>query len=59
MSDWLNNWEDTAAKLGKISRRTVTKLWSTGELSSVMIGSRRFSTDSQIAEYIAGLEKSA
>lgn len=56
MGNWLNDWESTATKLGGISRRTVTKLWTSGELGSVTIGSRRFSSDEQITDYIRRLE---
>lgn len=60
MSDnWLNNWRSTAAKLGGISRAQVFKLWASGDLASVMIGTRRFSTDKQIAAFIAGLAAAA
>lgn len=57
MSDnWLNNWRSTAAKLGGISRAQVFKLWASGDLASVVIGTRRFSTDEQIADFIAALQ---
>lgn len=60
MSDhnWLNNWQATAAKLGGISRAKVFELWASGDLGSVMIGTRRFSTDEQIASFIASLPTS-
>nr|WP_147376156.1 helix-turn-helix domain-containing protein [Mycobacteroides abscessus] len=45
--------------LGDISRSTVRRLWRSGQLKSVQIGSRRFSTSGQIAEYIARLESVA
>ncbi|MDO2969557.1 hypothetical protein [Mycobacteroides abscessus] len=45
--------------LGDISRSTVRRLWRTGQLKSVQIGSRRFSTSGQLADYIAQLEKVA
>lgn len=57
--DWLNDWRATAEKLGGLSRAKVFALWKDGGLDSVVIGSRRFSKDSQIAEFIAGLKKSA
>ena len=57
--DWLNDWRATSAKLGGLSRAKVFALWASGNLGSVMIGSRRFSKDSQIAEFIAGLKRSA
>lgn len=55
----MNDWEATGAKLGGISRSLVFQLWRTGELSSVKVGGRRFSTDKQIAEYISRLEGAA
>ena len=59
MSNWLNDWRATGAKLGGIGRTLVFELWKDGALGSVTIKSRRFSTDEQIAEYIAGLKRSA
>lgn len=56
----MNSWQETSAKLGGISRSTVFALWASGELGSVRVGKkRRFSTDKQIAEYIAKLEGAA
>lgn len=55
----MNDWETTADKLGKISRSFVFRLWASGELGSVRIGKRRFSTDAQIADYIQRLEVGA
>lgn len=55
----LNDWEATALKLGGISRTLVFKLWHSGELASVKVGGRRFSTDRQISEYISRLEGAA
>ena len=55
----MNDWEATSKKLGGISRTFVFKLWKTGQLGSVTLGSRRFSTDDQIAAYIAKLPKGA
>lgn len=49
----LNNWRETGEKLGNASRTTVFKLWATGELGSVKVGKLRFSTDDQIANFIA------
>ncbi|MHA7661843.1 hypothetical protein [Mycolicibacterium sp. HS_4_1] len=57
MSNWLNDWRGTAAKLGGVSRTLVFELWKSGELKSVTIKSRRFSTDEQIATYIQSLEE--
>lgn len=42
-----------------IGRSAVFGLWSSGELASVTIGRRRFSTDRQIDEYLARLEAEA
>lgn len=55
----MNDWEATRLKLGGISRSLVFELWSSGTLASVKIGRRRFSTDKQISDYIAGLESGA
>ncbi len=55
----MNDWEATAAKLGGVSRTLVFQLWASGQLGSVTIGRRRFSTDKQINEYIAKLEGAA
>lgn len=55
----MNDWEATASKLGGISRSLVFQLWRTGELASVKVGKRRFSTDKQVAEYISRLEGAA
>jgi len=53
-----NNCVETARKLG-VGRTTVFSLWKSGELGSVMIRSRRFSTDNQIAQYLARLEEAS
>ncbi len=55
----MNGWEATGLKLGGISRSLVFQLWRTGELASVKVGKRRFSTDRQISEYISRLEGAA
>lgn len=55
----MNGWEATASKLGGISRSLVFQLWKTGELPSVKVGKRRFSTDKQIIDYISRLEGAA
>jgi len=55
----MNDWEATSAKIGGISRSLVFQLWRTGELASVKVGKRRFSTDRQITEYISRLEGAA
>lgn len=55
----MNTWEATGLKLGGISRSLVFKLWRTGELGSVKVGKRRFSTDHQIKSYIEKLESAA
>ena len=52
----VNDWRATGEKLGGICRSFVFSLWASGELSSIKIGRRRFSTDHQIAEYVARLE---
>jgi hypothetical protein len=48
----------TSAKLG-VGRSKVFELWKSGQLKSVTIGRRRFSTDHQIEEFLAGLERRA
>lgn len=55
----MNNWEAVSLKLGGISRSQVFKLWRTGQLDSVTIGSRRFSTDAQVSAFITKLESVA
>jgi len=51
----LNDWRAVGARLG-IGRSKVFELWKTGQLGSVRIGSKRFSTDRQIEEFIEHLE---
>lgn len=53
----MNDWKAVATKLS-VGRTTVFALWNSGQLASVRIASRRFSTDRQLAEYIARLEQS-
>lgn len=55
----MHDWEATASELGGISRTMVFQLWKSGALASVKIGRRRFSTDKQIADYVARLEGAA
>ncbi|SBS77826.1 conserved hypothetical protein [uncultured Mycobacterium sp.] len=55
----MNDWKATADKLGGVGRSTVFGLWASGELPSVRIGKRRFSTDRQIEDYISRLEGAA
>lgn len=55
----MNDWKATATKLGGVGRSMVFGLWASGELRSVKIGKRRFSTDKQIADYITKLESAA
>lgn len=52
----MNDWKATGARLGGVSRSTVFALWLSGELGSVKVGKRRFSTDRQIEQYIERLE---
>lgn len=56
MTATLHNWQATAERLGGLSRTTVFALWKSGALGSVTIGSRRFSSDAQIDEYINALQ---
>ncbi|WP_024443365.1 hypothetical protein [Mycobacterium sp. UM_WGJ] len=53
----MNDWQATSDRLGGISRSTVFGLWYSGELGSVKIGKRRFSTDKQIDEFVQRLER--
>lgn len=53
-----NNYAVVGARLG-VSRTVVFNLWASGELASVTIGRRRFSTDRQIDDYLARLESAA
>lgn len=53
----MNDWQATGDRLGGISRSTVFGLWASGELGSVKIGKRRFSTNKQIDDYIQRLER--
>ena len=55
----MNDYKATGQRLGGISRSSVFKLWDTGQLGSVKVLGRRFSTDRQIEEYIAKLEGAA
>ncbi len=55
----VNDWEAVSLELGGISRSLVFALWKSGALASVKIGRRRFSTDKQIADYVARLEGAA
>ena len=55
----LHGWQEVAHQLGGICRSKVFELWESGQLGSVKLGKLRFSTDRQIAEYIAKLESAA
>lgn len=55
----MNDHKAVSIKLGGIGRTKVFALWKSGQLGSVTIGSRRFSTDRQIDEFIARLEGAA
>lgn len=50
-----NDHREVGARL-RIGRSAVFSLWASGELGSVTIGRRRFSTDRQIDEYLSRLE---
>ncbi|MFN6548896.1 hypothetical protein ACP6C7_07240 [Mycolicibacterium septicum] len=54
----MNDWEAVAARLS-VGRSTVFALWQSGQLASVKIAARRFSTDRQLDEFIARLEGAA
>lgn len=53
-----NDHRQVGARL-RIGRSAVFKLWASGELGSVTIGRRRFSTDRQIDEYLSRLERAS
>ncbi|SUA02966.1 putative excision nuclease [Mycolicibacterium fortuitum] len=53
-----NDHVQTGARLG-IGRTKVFELWYSGELASIKIGRKRFSTDRQIDDYLARLEGAA
>ena len=53
-----NDHAQTGIRLG-VGRSKVFELWKSGELASITIGSRRFSTDRQIDDYLARLEAAA
>ncbi len=55
----MHDWKAVSGKLGGLSRTTVFALWQSGEMPSVKIGKRRFSTDKQIRDYIEKLEAGA
>lgn len=54
----MNDWAAIAEQL-RVKRSTVFQLWGSGQLGSVTIGRRRFSTDRQIADFIRRLEMNA
>lgn len=53
-----NDHRQVAERLG-VGRSTVFGLWASGELASVTINRRRFSTDRQLDEYMSRLEAQA
>lgn len=53
-----NNHSAVGARLG-VSRTVVFNLWASGELASVTIGRRRFSTDRQIDDFLSRLEQNS
>ena len=55
----VNDWKATSGKLGGVGRTRVFALWASGDLGSVAIGRRRFSTDKQICAYVDRLEREA
>lgn len=55
----MNDWQAVSVKLGGVSRAKIFSLWGSGELKSVKIGKRRFSTDRQVTEFIERLEAGA
>ncbi|BDB45396.1 MULTISPECIES: hypothetical protein [Mycobacterium] len=53
-----NDHRQVGQRLG-VGRSAVFNLWASGELESVTIGRRRFSTDRQLEEYLARLEQAS
>lgn len=53
-----NDHRQVGQRLG-IGRSAVFGLWASGQLASVTIGRRRFSTDRQLDEYLDRLEAQA
>lgn len=56
MSTQLFNQKATRERLGGIGLTKLYELWGSGELGSVYIGKRRYSSDNQISDYIQRLE---
>lgn len=52
----MHDWKGISPKLGGVGRSTIFALWASGQLGSVKVGKRRFSTDRQLAAYIERLE---
>lgn len=52
----LFNQKETRIRLGGIGLTKLYELWGSGQLGSVYIGTRRYSSDKQINEYIQRLE---
>lgn len=53
-----NDHAQTGAILG-VGRSSIFGLWASGQLGSIKIGRKRFSTDRQIEDYLARLEAAA
>jgi hypothetical protein len=53
-----NDHVATGTRLG-VGRSTVFGLWASGQLGSIKIGRKRFSTDRQIDDYLTRLEQAA
>jgi hypothetical protein len=53
-----NDHEQVAQRLG-VGRSAVFSLWASGELGSVTIGRRRFSTDKQLDDFLTRLEQAS
>ena len=59
MTAQLFDQKETRVRLGGIGLTKLYELWGSGELGSVYVGKRRFSSDSQIADYIERLEEAS
>lgn len=59
MTAQLFDQKATRERLGGIGHTKLYELWGSGELGSVYVGKRRFSSDAQIADYIRNREQAA
>lgn len=59
MTAQLFDQKATRERLGGIGHTKLYELWGSGELGSLYVGKRRFSSDAQIADYIRNREQAA